>query len=342
MVFVTGATGLLGSHLLYLLAEKGNSIIALHRPQSDLKSVRAIFEQHPEAEQRWQQISWVEGDVLDTASLTQQIRTSTCVYHCAAVVSFSADDQQRLRETNLKGTEHIAALCLQHQVRLCYVSSIAALGDSLHPKDLIDETTPTIEGRAHSAYSFSKSDAEKIVWKYIKKGLNAVIVCPSIILGGGMWNKSSARLYLTAAKGIPFYTKGVSGYVDVRDVCQLMITLAEDTTVQGERFILNGGNYSYRELFATLAKANGKRPPSYHLSPWMTEMIWRLLSVKGWFSHTKPAFTKETARTAHHCSYYSNQKILTRYPNFHFYSLADTATHIRQMWTTEMKRRKGK
>ncbi|MEI3154220.1 MAG: hypothetical protein V8S95_03230 [Odoribacter sp.] len=67
--------------------------------------------------------------------------------------------------------------------------------------------------------------------------MNAVIVCPSIILGAGMWNRSSAKLYLTVARGMLFYTLGISGYVDVRDVAEVMVRLAEDTTVRGERFI---------------------------------------------------------------------------------------------------------
>lgn len=334
MVFVTGATGLLGSHLTYHLLHTGHAVCAMKRPQSDLANVEAIFRQYPDGEHLFQEIVWVDGDVLLPDTLAEPVRKSSCVYHCAAVVSFASADQQLLRETNLKGTENIASLCLQYQVRFCYVSSIAALGDAVKPGEAIDEETPVIEGREHSVYSQSKGEAEKIVWKYIHYGLDGVIVCPSVILGAGMWNRSSAQLYLTVAKGISCYTKGVTGYVDVRDVAEIMVRLAEDAGVKGERFILNGGNYSFQELFNCIARANGNRLPWLYLKPWMTAVVWRLLAFAGKLTGNKPAFTRETARSAHHVSCYSNAKILTLYPDFHFYSLQETVDHIRLVLLT--------
>lgn len=336
MVFVTGATGLLGSHLLYRLLHLGHSVYALKRPNSSLEVVHHIFGLYPDGEQLWDKVLWVEGDVLTPGSLAEYIRKVSCVYHCAAVVSFSANGRDVLLETNLRGTEHIASLCLEYRVRLCYVSSIAALGDAVHRDDLIDEKTPEIAGRSHSVYSQSKGQAEKIVWEYISYGLDAVIVCPSIILGAGLWQRSSAQLYLAAARGIPVYTKGVTGYVDVRDVAEVMVRLAEDIAVKGERFVLNGGNHSYRELFTLIARANGKHPPRWYLHPWMTELLWRGCDVVGRITGRKPAFTRETARSAHHCSYYSSAKLLALYPDFHFYSLEETIEHMRLAWIAEM------
>lgn len=334
-VFVTGATGLLGSHLLYFLAASGHAVLALRRKQSRLEDVEAVFRQYPGGELLWKRVSWVEGDVLKQDSVINYIREARIVYHCAAVVSFAGKDKECLLTTNLQGTENIASLCLEYGVRLCHVSSIAALGDAESPGEFIDEDTPVIAGREHSVYSRSKGEAEKIVWRYIGYGLNAVIVCPSIILGAGMWARSSAGLFLTAVRGIPFYTLGVSGYVDVRDVCELMIRLAEDSSVGGKRFVLNGGNYSYRELFTVIARANGKRPPWLYLSPFLSGLIWRILSVVGKLTGNKPAFTRETARSAHHASYYSSAKILTLYPDFHFYPLPETVGHMRLVWMTE-------
>lgn len=332
MVFVTGATGLLGSHLLYFLAVSGHSVSALRRKQSRLEDSRAVFLQYPDGERYWNTINWVEGDVVQKEGLAEYVRRADYVYHCAAVVSFSGTDRMHLMNTNLQGTENVAALCLEYQVRLCYVSSIAALGDARQPEDLIDEDTPVIAGREHSVYSQSKTAAEKLIRKYIGYGLNAVIVCPSVILGAGMWHRSSARLFFTAAKGIPFYTRGMTGYVDVRDVCGLMIRLCEDPLVSGERFVLNGGNYTYQELFTAIARVNGVQPPWWNLAPWMTELVWRMLACWGYLSGSKPAFTRETARSSQHCSRYSNARILSLYPDFHFYPLAETVDHMRLMW----------
>lgn len=327
-VFVTGATGLVGSHLLYFLLRSGSSVLALRRETSRIEDVKAVLRRYPEGERLWEGIEWVTGDVLAKETLEEAVKESVCVFHCAAVVSFAGEDSGKLRATNLQGTENVASLCLDHRVRLCYVSSIAALGDAKKEGELIDEETPEIPGRAHSVYSHSKGDSEKKIWQYVSQGLDAVVVCPSIILGAGTSDKSSVRLYATAAKGVPFFTKGVVGYVDVRDVCRLMIRLAADRKVRGERFVLNGGNYSYRELFSIIAGANDRRPPCFYMRPWMTELAWRFLALIGKLGGRKPAFTRETARTAHRKSYYSNQKILSLYPDDRFYSLRETVEEI--------------
>lgn len=328
MVFVTGATGFLGSHLLYFLVESGHQVMALKRKDSCVEDCRAVFLQYAKHPEWWERITWVEGDVLKTESMEQCVKAADSVYHCAAIVSFNGPDKDKLIETNLKGTGNIAELCLKYQVRLCYVSSIAALGDAKYPGELIHEDTSAIAGAEHSAYSHSKGDAEKIIRRYVEADLDAVIVNPSIILGGGMWGRSSTRLFITAAQGLIFYTKGVSGYIDVRDVCRLMIRLAEDRLVRGERFVLNGGNYSYKELFTEIATAMGHRLPFFYMAPWITGLAWRLLAVVGRITGKAPVFTRETARTSHHQSYYSSEKLLALYPDFHFHSLRDTVSDI--------------
>lgn len=331
MVFVTGATGLLGSHLLYRLAERGFEVCALKRRNSRLEGTREIFRYYSRGEQAWQLLKWVEGDVLQEKSLEPWIKKADCVYHCAAIVSFTGDDKKRLLDINLKGTENVARLCRNYRVRLCYVSSIAALGDARYEGEVVDEETPMILETIRSVYSQSKIAAENIVWKYVREGLKAVLVNPSIILGPGHWGRSSSQLFLTVAQGIPFYTEGVCGYVDVRDVCRAMVRLTEDREIQGERFVVNGGNYSYKALFTAIAAISGHRPPFLQMRPWMTTLAWRTLSAWGGVTGRQPAFTRETARASHHKSYYSAAKLQRLYPDFTFYSLEETVSHIQQM-----------
>lgn len=330
-VFVTGATGLLGSHLICYLLQTGHSVCALKRAGSDLAGAFQVFGFYPGGQELWKEVRWVEGDVLKPETYVGYIRQAEVVYHCAAMVSFDEGDRVLLEETNLRGTENIAAACLECGCRLCYVSSIAALGDAVREMEVIDEATPVIEGREHSVYSWSKGNAEKIAWEFVGRGLDAVIVCPSVILGPGVWTRSSSRLFAAAARGIPVYPRGVTGYVDVRDVVALMVRLAEDGMVRGERFVLNGGNYSFRELFTMIARAYGKRPPCFYLRPWMGEVAWRFLAVVGRLAGRRPAFTRETARTSQHRSFYSNAKISNRYPDFCFHTLEETVGYIKNI-----------
>lgn len=329
MVFVTGATGLLGSHLLgYLVGNKRETVCALRRESSRMEEVEEVFRLYSTDVTRWNSIRWVNGDVLKQETLEPFIAEAACVYHCAAVVSFTGGDKNTLLDINLKGTENVTRLCGKYNVRLCYVSSIAALGDARYAGEIVDEETPMIMETIRSVYSQSKIAAETIVWKAIRKGLDAVIINPSIILGPGHWGRSSGRLYLAASKGIPFYTQGICGYVDVRNVCEAMVRLASDRGVKGERFVVNGGNHSYKELFTSIAKVSGHRPPMINMRPWMTAIAWRSLAVIGKMSGKQPAFTQETARSSHHKSYYSSDKLQKIYPDFCFYSLDETIRNI--------------
>lgn len=334
MVFVTGATGLLGSHLLYYLAKSGKEVYALKRKDSRIEAVREVWQLYTSDDALWDGISWIEGDVMNPEVLESTISCADCVYHCAAVVSFAGGDKSYLSDVNTRGTEYVAALCQRYGVRLCYVSSIAALGDARYEGEMIDEDTPVIAGSIHSVYSHSKAAAERIVRDYMRKGLEAVIVNPSIILGAGHWGRSSSKLFMTAAKGIKVYTEGVCGYVDVRDVCEIMLRLSE-SRIRGERFVINGGNYSYRELFTEIARITEHRPPGIRLRPWMTDVAWRLLSVVGKVTGKRPDFTRETARSSQHKSYYSSAKFLSYYPDYRFYSLSDT---IREIYAAYLQR----
>lgn len=337
MVFVTGATGLLGSHLLYHLVGKGQNVYALKRSSSRTDSVKEVFRQYQADDTSWEKVKWVEGDVLEKETLEPVISKADYVYHCAAVVSFSGADKDRLLDINLKGTENVACLCRKYKVRLCYVSSIAALGDARYEGEIVDEETPMILETIRSVYSQSKIAAENIVWKEVRQGADVVIANPSIILGPGHWGKSSSKLFLTASKGVPFYTEGICGYVDVRDVCKVLIRLAEDRSVKGERFVVSGGNYSYKALFTEIARAAGHRPPVINMRPWMTSLAWRMFAVAGKITGKQPAFTQETARSSHHKSYYSSGKLLEHYPDFRFYSLTETIYYIQEKYRQNQK-----
>ena len=123
---VTGATGLLGSHLLCHLARCGETIIALKRYKSHVEQTMALFTCYFDSPgDAISRVTWVVGDVLDGESVAPFVEKVDTVYHCAAMVSFNGSDRNTLLETNIKGTENICKICLERGVRLCFVSSIA-------------------------------------------------------------------------------------------------------------------------------------------------------------------------------------------------------------------------
>ena len=110
---VTGATGLLGSHLLCHLARCGETIIALKRDKSHVEETMALFSYYFDSpEDAISRVTWVVGDVLDRESVAPFVEKVDTVYHCAAMVSFNGSDRNTLLETNIKGTENICKICL--------------------------------------------------------------------------------------------------------------------------------------------------------------------------------------------------------------------------------------
>ncbi|MDD3878315.1 MAG: NAD-dependent epimerase/dehydratase family protein [Bacteroidales bacterium] len=310
MILVTGATGLLGSHLLSELLKTHKSVRALVRDKSKLESVKkTIGLYHADAQDAFNKIEWTEGDITDLFSLTDAFKGVTQVYHTAAVVSFDRNASDLVRHVNIKGTANIVDLCLEYNIeKLCHVSSIAALGRDKH-NGLVDENSPWDTHAKKSVYSKTKYEAELEVWRGIAEGLNAVIVNPAIIIGPGDWSKGSSQLFNSVYKGMKFYTTGVNGYVDVRDVAAIMHKLME-SKICGERFTLLSENLSYKFILDTMAETLRVDKPRFEATPFMAGLAWRAEKVRSLINGKAPLITKETARTSQEKFFYSNQKII--------------------------------
>ena len=178
------------------------------------------------------------------------------------------------------------------------------------------------EETSNSIYGKSKYLGELEVWRGIGEGLQALIVNPSIILGGNNWDSGSAAIFKTAYNEFKWYTEGITGFVDVGDVARAMILLM-NSEISGQRFILSAENLSYKEIFSSIAKCFGKKPPPKKVSPFMGEIVWRLEAIKAVFTGKKHLLTKETARTAQASVYFDNSKILNALPGFSFTPIAD-------------------
>jgi dihydroflavonol-4-reductase len=301
-IFITGATGLLGSHLIRTLAEQKVKIKALYRS--------AIPFQH-------ENIEWIQGDILDVILLEDCFENVDQVYHCAGLVSYNPKQKKQLFKVNAEGTANVVNACLTAGVKkLLYVSSVAALS-RLSQGVLITEDMPWSEETSNSTYGKSKYLAETEVWRGIAEGLDAVIINPSVILGAGDWNKSSSEIFKTVHNEFPYYSEGVTGVTDVHDVVTIMILLM-NSDISAERFIVNTENISFKDLFSLIADGFHKKKPYKKVTPFMAGTIWRLEAVKSLFSGKAPFITKETARTALAKVYFDNRKLLKALPGFNY------------------------
>ena len=296
-VFVTGATGFLGQQLLAQLHARGDEITAIYRPPMRPALMPAY-------------VNWIEGDILDIMGLENVMQNAEQVYHCAAVVSFAKNDAPKIRQINVDGTANVVNIALKLAIpRLLYVSSVGALGRESGKKFISEKTTFTNEAM-NSVYAKSKFEAEMEVWRGIAEGLNAAIINPSVILGKTHnWQQGTGAIFEQVWKGFPFYTKGGTGFVEVKDVAKAAITLANSDIV-GERFIISGSNQTHRAVFSKIAEYLHKKPPTIFARPWMTALYWRVEVLKAFFSGKSPLITRETVNIAQAEYYYDNGKFL--------------------------------
>ncbi|MDI1257009.1 MAG: NAD-dependent epimerase/dehydratase family protein [Flavobacterium sp.] len=312
MILVTGATGFVGSHLLLHLLEKEQKVRALYRNSAKIEFVKSIFK-HYKKESLFEKIEWFEGDITDIPQMENAFADVDFVYHCAALVSFDPNDEEILRKTNIEGTANVVNLSLVNAVKkLCFVSSIAALGDLQEHENTISETTEWNPEKNHSDYAISKYGAEMEVWRAQQEGLNVVIVNPGVIIGPCKPNESSGVIFSKVKKGMPYYTKGNTGFVAVEDVVKIMILLMESDT-NGEKFILVGENISFEKLLTKIAIGLQVKPPHKYAQKGLTEILWRLDWLLSRLSGTKRKFSKATAKSLHSKTLYSNEKIKTTF-----------------------------
>jgi nucleoside-diphosphate-sugar epimerase len=309
MNLVTGATGQLGSHVVFELALAGKPVRALYRNIDKVENVRKIFEfYNKDAESLFHHIEWIKADINDYHALSECMVGIDMVFHTAGWVSFDEREKRKLFYINASGTTNVVNACLEAgNIRLLHVSSIATLGE-LSTNDPVDESILWNQGTSASAYSMSKYRGEMEVWRGIFEGLDAAIVNPSVIIGPAMHLGPAKQLFTSIRDGLKFYTVGSSGYVDVRDVARIMVLLST-ASVSGERFIISCGNIQHRKILDLLSERLNKPLPKYRLTPFIARTAVILESFRSFFTNSSPRITMQTIHTAGENLKYSNLKI---------------------------------
>lgn len=302
---------MVGSHLLYKLLKTSNKVRAIYRREHKLALVKKVFSYYSaDDESLFEQIEWVEADITDIPALQRAFQDIDYVYHCAAFVSFEPDKYHVLRKINIEGTANVVNLCLSYQVKkLCYVSSIAAIGHQQNPQQLITEDTNWNQDADNSVYAITKYGAEIEVWRGTQEGIDAVIINPGIIIGPGFWNSGgSSSLIKKIYKGMPYYTHGVTAYVDVDDVVRAMVLLMQ-SPIKNERFIVISENLSFKEFQQQTALALGVKPASKEATPLILGLGWRLDWLNRLLTGKRRRLSRQMTRSARSITKYDASKI---------------------------------
>lgn len=321
MVFVTGATGILGRIIVLELLKKGRKVRASKRPGSNLNDVRHSYSFYTEdPDGFFNKIEWVNVDFDDLDSLQNALKDVDEVYHCAAKVGFDPKDDKEMYHTNVKGTENLLYACEGSGVKkFLHVSTIAVL-DTYNEKGELDESSDFNPKEEHSAYGISKHLAEMEVWRASAEGLNTVIVNPGMIIGSGNWGQSSGDIFPTFEKN-SFTFSGGTSYVDVRDAAKISIELM-DQNVFGERFILIADNKRYADLGKQIRSELGLKEARILTKSQLN--IGRIANILfGWLIPKLRMITRSNIESISSLNTISNKKIKEKL-NYQFISVEES------------------
>ena len=297
-ILITGATGLIGSHITRRLWKEGyHNIYAIKRSSSKMDLLPDIANK----------LNWLEADVVDIISLEPCFEGVEVVIHAAAVVSYDPKKSDLMNDINVGGTANMVNLSLDFGVkRFVHVSSVAALGrpTKTHVRN---ENTEWDHSVKTTDYAISKYKSEKEAWRGYAEGLSMVMLNPSFVIGASNWSESSSRIWSQMAKGIPYYPLGSNGYVDVRDVSKAVL-IAMNSDLNGERFVLSAETIPYKTAFTWIAEAIGAKVPSRALTPLIRNIGWRLEWLRSKLTGSSQLLTAASAESTSQETHYDSTK----------------------------------
>ena len=245
---VTGANGFTGSHLVKVLAARGDRIVGLVRKSSNLDRLANC------------DVDLVYGDITDSAALQQAMTGVDRVFHTAAYVELGLVDEKEMEQVNVEGTRTVLETAFACGIsKMVYCSTIGVFGDT--QGQTIDETFNRTQQGFSSAYDRTKYLAQELVDLFASQGLPVVSVLPSGIFGTDDPHfRPILQLFLKRRLKLWAGGSRVTGIVHVDDLATAMILAAEKGD-NGEKYIISAGDLTTKEMFATMASFTGIPEP---------------------------------------------------------------------------------
>lgn len=319
-ILVTGATGLVGNNVVRRLLARGDDVRVLVRRTSDPRPVEGL------------NVDCCWGDVRDAESVAAALADCRAVVHAAAMVRIGWTRLDEMRAINVAGTRHVAEAALCSGVRMVHVSSVDALGTGSreHPVDEGTAYTP----RTPCPYAITKREAEMIVRDLLGRGLDAVIVNPSYMLGPWDWKPSSGRMILEVARTRPaFAPRAGNDYTHIVDVADGIVS-ALDRAPPGERYLLTGEHHDYMSAWRIMAQVCGVRAPKVSVGPLFLYPGGWIGDLKAKLSGREGDINSAAIRMMREPHFYSHAKA-TRELDYHPRGLREAASDAWQ-WFQEI------
>ncbi len=299
-ILVTGGCGFLGQHLIHELLRDNTLRIKV----LDLKDNENKVYDHKD------EVEYVLGkDIIDLNAIKDDFQNIEGVFHLAGFISFWKGHEKKLFAVNELGTRNVLQACLDNDVqRVIYVSSIAALGFNNKKDEPVDEEFEFNWKRAKGKpYMISKHKGELSALEYAAKGLNCIIANPGSMYGPGDVTNSSRLIKAIKDGKIPFNMPGGNNILDVRDVAKGLVKIMEKGK-RGERYLLSGYNYSFREINSVIADCVGVQPPKMTIPRVFHQPLYKLFLMIEKFSRKPLKLTSDTIDSSFVFRYFDNSK----------------------------------
>ncbi|MFX1573495.1 MAG: NAD-dependent epimerase/dehydratase family protein [Promethearchaeota archaeon] len=301
-VLITGGTGFIGIPLVKRLHELGHKLTLLVRETSDITPFEDL-----------NNIEFVIGDIRDNDSLNIAVNGIDIIFHLAAYTGIWAKNNSIYFDVNVKGTENVAKIALEKNLKLFYVSSFTAIGPT--PPEPVDETYEN----AHFSmeYERSKFQAKRLVKELIPKGLKVTIFYPGIVYGPGDFNIFGRMLFdVMRGKILPLGVcpgkgESIACFSYVYDLIDILVSIINREDFFGDDFILGGENVKFREYLDLIAEI-GRNKKAKKLPFWVTMVYAWLLEVKAFFNKKVPYLTRPTLRALKYHRAYSSKKAIEK------------------------------
>ncbi|HOU13332.1 MAG TPA: SDR family oxidoreductase [Anaerolineae bacterium] len=300
MNLVTGATGHIGNVLVRELLSQGQPVRAMVLPNDDCRSLEGL------------NIEKVEGNVLKPETLDRAMEGVDTVYHLAGIISIVPGAETLMHKVNVDGARNTAQAALRAGVkRMVHISSIHALKRMPHGV-CIDETVPFAPDNPAGAYDRTKAEGTLAVLQTVGQGLDAVIACPTGVIGpyDYLGSEMGNVILNFARKRLQFLVEGAYDFVDVRDVAT-GLTQAADRGRTGEAYILSGGRIEIPQIKQIVQDFVGIHTPHIIVPMWLAELFATLTESFYRITHAIPKFTRYSLRTVQENCDFSNAKART-------------------------------
>lgn len=297
-ILVTGGCGFLGSAISKKLINRGFNVKVFDKPGCSVQLQKEFG------------VEIIEGDIRDFEVVRKAIKGNDIVFHVAALLSFEPKMRKIQEEVNVTGTRNVMSACLSENVKkVIHTSTVNAIGFSFH-KEVLDESADFNWKPYNLGYMNTKYEAEKIILEMVKdENLPAVIVNPGTIFGKSDFSLLNANSYIIniAKMKVPFYPSGGTNCVAVDDVAEGHI-LAMEKGKFGERYILGGENYTYKDLFHLIANELKVIPPLFPIKKEFGFLAAETLEIISLFSGKNAIITKEMITASSYNSFFSSDK----------------------------------